>query len=216
MLLSELEVGSYLCYSPRGESEVAKNSRVWMRQLKNEQPYGVPPIPTSVYVARRLAAQIRETPLAGLLTERAVLVPVPGSAPAQKGWLWPPLEIARALHAVRLAAEVLPCLKRRVGVRKSSTSSPENRPRAAEHYESLEVEGRLSAPDEIVLVDDVVTRGATLLAAASRLREAFPQTRVRAFAVIRTVSNPEDLVKIGDPQMEWVRLKQDGDTLRRP
>lgn len=216
MLLSELEVGSYLCYSPRGESDVAKNSRAWMRQLKNEQPYGDPPLPTSVYVARRLAAQMEETPLAGLLTERVVLVPVPGSAPGQKGWLWPPLEIARALQAQGLAAEVLPCSKRRVGVKKSSTSSPEDRPRAAQHYDSFEVEGCIPAPEEIVLVDDVVTRGATLLAAGSRLHESFPEARIRAFAVIRTVSNAEELVTIRDPRMEWIRLKPDGETLRRP
>lgn len=216
MLLSELEVGSYLCYSPRGESDLAKRSQVWMRRLKNEQPYGDPPRPTSVYVAQRLAAEVEKTPLAGLLGERVVLVPVPGSSPGQKGWLWPPLQIARALQAQRLAVEVLPCLKRRVGVKKSSTSSPEDRPRAADHYDSLEIEGRLPAPEEIVLVDDVVTREATLLAAASRLHESFPEARIRSFSVIRTVSNPDELVTIRDPRMEWIRLKPDGDTLRRP
>ena len=216
MLLSELQVGSYLCYSPRGGTPLSDRSRVWMRRLKNEQPYGDPPRPTSVYIAARLASEIAATPLADLLTRKAVLVPVPGSAPAQKGWLWPPLQIARALLAQGLAAEVLTCLRRREGVKKSSTSSPEDRPRPMQHYESLEVEGRLPAPEDIVLVDDVVTRGATLLAAASRLHESYPEARIRSFAVIRTVSHPEELVALRDPRMEWIRLKPDGETLRRP
>ena len=107
-------------------------------------------------------------------------------------------------------------MKRRKGVKKSSTAPSEDRPRSAEHYDSLEVEGSIPAPEEIVLVDDVVTRGATLLAAATRLRETFPEVRVRAFAVIRTVSNPEEFVSIRDPRMEWIRLRPDGETFRRP
>lgn len=43
----------------------------------------------------------------------------------------------------------------------------------------------------IVLVDDVVTRGATLLGCASLLMSALPQIEVGAFAAVRTMSSAE-------------------------
>lgn len=39
--------------------------------------------------------------------------------------------------------------------------------------------------DGIIIVDDVVTRGATIMGAAARLREAFPNARIRAFTIAR-------------------------------
>lgn len=49
------------------------------------------------------------------------------------------------------------------------------------------------------LVDDVVTKRATLLAVASRVAEAFPGVRVQAFAVLRTMGLVDDIEKILDP-----------------
>ena len=49
------------------------------------------------------------------------------------------------------------------------------RPTAEQHYESISVQGILSEPEEILLVDDVVTRGVTLLGCANRLADAFPK-----------------------------------------
>ena len=45
--------------------------------------------------------------------------------------------------------------------------------------------------DAITLVDDFVTQGKTLLGAASRLTEAYPGSRIRAFAFIRSISQEE-------------------------
>jgi hypothetical protein len=43
----------------------------------------------------------------------------------------------------------------------------------------------------LVIVDDVVTRGATFLACEARLREAFPSVPISCFAVVRTMSGVE-------------------------
>ena len=50
----------------------------------------------------------------------------------------------------------------------------------------------LSNPDEIILIDDVITRGATLLGAANLLADDFPETPIRAFVAMRTISNPDE------------------------
>lgn len=83
MLLSELQFGSYLSYTPRGESPQARSSREWRDRLKFERLFGQPPEPTSRYIVRRLAAEIEGSPLADLLTPGSTLVPIPGHAPLQ-------------------------------------------------------------------------------------------------------------------------------------
>lgn len=52
----------------------------------------------------------------------------------------------------------------------------------------------LGATERVVLVDDVITRGATIAAAATRLLEAFPNMSIRAFAVAHTESEMPNIV----------------------
>jgi len=49
----------------------------------------------------------------------------------------------------------------------------------------------LFPPTQITVVDDVVTRGSTLLACSWVLAERFPHAIIRALAVVRTMSNAE-------------------------
>jgi hypothetical protein len=61
-------------------------------------------------------------------------------------------------------------------------------------------------PTEIILIDDVVTKGRTLVAAAIRLQLTFPQTRIRAFALIRTLGLVPDVESVFDPcrgEIRW-------------
>jgi predicted amidophosphoribosyltransferase len=126
------------------------------------------------------------------------------------------MRIATALVGVGLGKEVAPYLVREKPVRKAALSMANERPTAIEQYESMSVQERLSRPDEILLVDDVVTRGATLLGAANRLAEVFPQTRIRAFAALRTISNPDEFDKVYVPCVGAIELRESGDTSRRP
>jgi adenine/guanine phosphoribosyltransferase-like PRPP-binding protein len=83
------------------------------------------------------------------------------------------------------------------------------------HYDSFYVEPPTEAPEGIVLIDDVITKGRTLLAAASRLHEAFPDTRIRAFALLRTmglISAIENLLCPCKGQIRW----KGGDAHRSP
>lgn len=161
---------------------------------------------------------------------RVVLVPVPGSAPAQAGRSVGE-RLAWCLREVGLAAAVEPLLVRRYAVRKSAFAATGERPSVLEHYASFAVAGtpwggmpvgRSSlagglhgAGLQLTLVDDVITRGRTLLAAAGRLREAFPSARIRAFALLRTLGWNEQARQVLDPcegEVRWLL----GDARRRP
>lgn len=153
---------------------------------------------------------------------RVVLVPVPGSAStAAKPWVGE--RLAWCLRELGLAAAVWPVLRRQYAVRKSAFASAGERPSVLEHYASFAVErSRLGRMPSLVrerlrltLVDDVITRGRTVLAAADRLRETFPSAEIRAFALLRTLGRDEPLERMLDPCEGEVR-RVSGDARRVP
>ena len=66
-----------------------------------------------------------------------------------------------------------------------------------------------------LLVDDVVTKGRTLLAAAARLHEAFPNADLRAFALVRTMGFLPQLERLLEP-CEGIIRWAGGDARREP
>ncbi len=98
---------------------------------------------------------------------------------------------------------------------KSSSVPASSRPKASDHHKSMRVKESLPNPKEIVLVDDVITRGATILGAANRIAEAFPNSVIRVFAAMRTISNPDEFTSFLDPCTGTIELSGDG-TLRKP
>lgn len=96
---------------------------------------------------------------------------------------------------------------------------PIRKTNSREQFETISVQGRISEPppNEILLVDDIVTRGATLLGAANRLAEAFPAARIRAFAAMRTISDPSEFIATYEPRSGTIEHRElTEDTLRRP
>jgi hypothetical protein len=67
----------------------------------------------------------------------------------------------------------------------------------------------------IVLIDDVITKGRTLLAAAARMQSAFPSADVRAFALIRTMGFRQRMDSQVQP-CEGVVRWAGGDARREP
>jgi hypothetical protein len=53
-------------------------------------------------------------------------------------------------------------------------------------------------PEEILPIDDIVTRGAKIIGAANKLHDAFPTAHIRAFAAMRTICS-QNLKDIIDP-----------------
>ena len=139
--------------------------------------------------------------------------------------------LAWCLRESGLAVAVWPVLHRGYAVRKSALAASGERPSVLEHYASLMVDRSLRgrAPDgrsgfarerggarlRLTLVDDVITRGRTLLAAAGRLQEEFPAAEIRAFALVRTLGRNERLYQVLDPCEGEVRWMS-GDARRSP
>lgn len=164
MRLSEIEFGSLLTYSPRGNSNAQSLSRTARTILKNDGflKSGSNDILMSDYIADRISTNLRRLPFADYFNVNPILVPTPNSSLNRSGTLWVSQRLATALFRRGLGSRVAECLNRVTPLRKSATSLAADRPKAREHYDSMEVTRMLDEPTEILLIDDIVTRGATL------------------------------------------------------
>jgi hypothetical protein len=169
-------------YAPRGEGLVSAGARLLCQRVKASDPIWLPRYARCVV---ELAA--RQPSFARLFGPDAWLVPVPGCAPCANMY-WAAWQLATALRELGLASRVWTGLQRHSPVRKSATALRGERPTVYEHFASFSMSEAPPAPTaRMILVDDVITRGRTLLAAATRLRCGLPHTDVRAFAMVRTL-----------------------------
>lgn len=110
---------------------------------------------------------------------------------------------------------MLPCLERVKAVPKSAFAAAGARPKPMEHYDSIQVTKMVTDRESLCLVDDVITKGATLLAAASRLQETYPTAKITAFAVVRTLGFVDDIQRIVEPALGTITLRSD-EAFREP
>jgi len=196
-------------YSPRGDGFVSEASRQLCARLKSGDLEWLP----------RYAGVVREQTstykwLGDVFGADVTLVPVPSSNPSATR-VWAAERLALALHGVRLGGSVWPGLLRRFPVRKSATALNADRPTLQQHCESFSVLHLSDAPRRIVLVDDVITKGRTMLAAAAKLQQALPHTDIRAFALVRTMGFLPDVTHFLEPCQGVVRWAG-GDARRDP
>lgn len=144
-----------------------------------------------------------------------VLVPVPRSSlHPDEPFHWPAREIARALVERGIGERVVELLERWKPVAKSATGGPRN---AHTHSQSLRPAASFPPTNSVLLVDDIITSGATVMGAALCLQRAFPGIgEVGAFAAMRTVTEPSEFEHIRDPAKGSVHLREDGLCRRRP
>ncbi len=88
---------------------------------------------------------------------------------------------------------------------KSAYAERGRRPTADRHLETMQVERGLFAPQKVTLVDDIVTIGRTLIAGASHLRAAFPDSDLRAFGLIQTYGLTPEVESIVGPYVGRLR-----------
>ena len=185
-------------YSPRGGGVASESSRRLCLRLKSSDAGWLPSFVREVH-----EQGLRHLAFDGLFGKAVVLVPVPGSAPSV-GVPWAAERLAVALHGIGLAKSVWKGVQRRFAVRKSATALSAERPTVQQHYESFSVARPAVAPERMVLVDDVITKGRTILAAATRLHEAFPNADIRAFTLIRTMGFLPDVAQPLEPCQGFV------------
>jgi hypothetical protein len=219
MNITQLEFGTYLTYASHGDSAKIHESQDFMRVLKRDgfvrHPPN-PPISISERIAQRIKQKMAEFPFASFFGPNSILVPVPKSSLMMPNTLWVPERIAAAMVKAGIGKAFATCLVRDAPVPKAAYCKPSDRPTAQQHYESMSVQGHISEQDEILLIDDIVTRGSTLIGSANRLADAFPYCRIRAFGAMRTISNPAEFEDIIAPCVGKIELSQSGETFRRP
>jgi hypothetical protein len=209
-VIRTIEYASCYVYSPTGTGAVCERSRL-LRALLKAGDAGF-----MLKYAVRVRQQVAESPpLAGFFGTSDVLVPVPGCAPSMRGGVWAAQHLAVALVNEGLGGAAWPGLRRVRAVRKSATAAPGERPTVNLHYESFWIERPAMPLERIVLIDDVVTKGRTLLAAASRVHDAFPGAQIRAFALVRTMGLIPGVGQLLDPCKGEIRWRS-GDAYRCP
>jgi hypothetical protein len=222
-LLRRLEFASLLAYSPRpaevsverrGEADLSHNL---VLALKEGKATGDPATSVPDQIARHIQdAQPAGRKLAEYFPASATLVPVPRSTLLTAGALWVPQQLCQSLVAKGLGTLVSQALERTEPIPKAARSVSAERPTAARNFDTLRVTRGLEVFEDILLVDDVVTAGATLLGAASRLHEAYPLARIRGFAAARTISNGTEFRALIEPVTGSIDLRADGRCHRSP
>ena len=206
MKITDVDFGSLLTYSPRGNTDEEARSRTFKAKLKSDGYLEKEKILMTEYIAQGIKNNLEKLPFADFFKANPILIPTPSSSLTKANTLWVPQRLATALVNNGLGKKVSSCLERTNPLQKSHTSSNANRPKAQEHYDTMAVQKELSEPDEILLIDDFITRGSTFIGAANRLKDAFPNSNIRALAGIKTISKPENFRKIYDPCIGKINL----------
>jgi hypothetical protein len=208
--MRSLPFASCYVYSPRGLGLLSEGSRLVCERIKRSDPVWLPR-----YAGCLIELVERHGCFRTVFAGAPVLVPVPGSEPSDSG-SWPAAHLAVTLRGLGLARGTWGALRRQFSVRKSSRAPVGMRPTVQEHYESfLVTTGLLERPEKVILVDDVITKGRTLFAAAARLQAALPYAEIRGFALIRTMGRLQRLDRLIAP-CEGVVYWAGGDARREP
>jgi predicted amidophosphoribosyltransferase len=209
--LSKLKFGSLLSYSPHGNSEYERKAKNAMLLIKGDKFFGNPPVLMSRFISELILKNIGTLPFAHFFDTQPILVPIPNSSLMKENSLWVPQRIATALHEKGYGIGVADMLRRVRHLPKAATSLSEKRPKATNHHTSLEIQDILTMPKNILLIDDVITRGATLMGAANKLNEKYPGVNILAFSAMRA----EDFHDVYDPCVGEIILSGEN-TFRHP
>ena len=197
-------------YSPRGPGPAAEASRQLRRRLKAADVDWLPR-----YVTRVRQLEKETEIFAGLFGDDVVLVPVPGCRPERSESPWAAGHLATVMQEAGLGGSVWRGLRRIKTIPKSASAPAWHRPFVHQHYTSIGVATDLPVARKFVIVDDVISKGRTLLGVAQRLREACPRSHIQAFALLRTMSLVADIGQLVDPCRGEIRW-QAFDALRDP
>ncbi len=199
---SPLRVASWLVYATKSDQAGARRVRTLIVDIKMDRYQAAS--------GRALVAVAIEAAVGRLSSvDRAywdgdpMLVPVPRSGLNKPNTIWPAHRICEELVKSGLGVDTLPVIARTTAVDKSAGGL--TRPEFETQLVSLSVRPKLRPPTRLILVDDVVTKGTTMLACATKLASAYPGVPVSGFALAR-VHSAGDPVAVFEPVIDYVSL----------
>ena len=179
---------SWLVYASRTSDRRAKQIKNLVLAIKGDRFDANSGRPVAQLVIERAAATLGPA-ARGPFDGHPMLVPVPRSVLMKPHTVWPAHRICEELVRLGFGDDLLPVVRRTTAVIKSAGSS--ERPTLEQHLRSLTVQRALLPPSRLLVVDDVVTSGTTMMACAQKLGEAFPGVPVAGFSLARVLSAGE-------------------------
>ncbi len=148
------------------------------------------------------------------INKKTTFVPIPRSAPLLANAVWPGRLICQKLLRMGFGKDMYDVLERTSAVQTGHFNrSAENRATIEQHYNTIEVTNPpLIVPEQIVLVDDVITQGRTAVACYKRLREIFPHSPISIFTPVITKTFDEVNLLI-DPKICKVQYFDSGKSI---
>jgi len=201
-LLSTISCASWLVYATRATDEDAKRVMNLILKIKTDRVDAATGTPLVRIVIERIAAGLADDARA-VFGGHPMLVPVPGASLTKPNTVWPSRRVCEELVRQGLGDDVLAIVRRTTAVSKSAGSAA--RPPLDQHVRSFTVQPSLVPPSRLLVVDDVVTSGTTMMACAIKLAQAFPGVPVSGFSLARVQSagNP---TRVLDPIIERVAI----------
>jgi hypothetical protein len=175
-------------YQPRndGDSLIVKQSRQFKDNVKTWS------ITNSAL--QRIQEVIKAQELDAFFEGEITLVPIPSSSLIKEGTLRPPLEICNLLYKVRPNLEIIDCLKREKAIRKSSLGfKKRDRASVQEHLNSISLSDIFITTNKILLVDDVLTTGTTVISCAKIIKDRYPDSEIAIFSFLRPTKESESI-----------------------
>ncbi len=197
-----ISCASWLVYATRATDDNAKRVRKIVLDIKTDRVDAATGAPLVRIVVEHGAARLTDAARA-VFGGHPMLVPVPGSGLTKPHTVWPSRRVCEELVRQGLGDDTLTAVSRTTAVTKSAGSVA--RPTLDQHLASLTVQAGLRPPSRLLLIDDVVTSGTTMMACAIKLALAFPEIPVSAFALARVLSagNPD---RVFEPIIERVTV----------
>lgn len=208
-LPDSLACASWLVYATRATDESAKRVKNLILQIKTDRVDVGTGMPMVRLVIERAVERLGNGARAGF-DGSPILVPVPGAGLTKPNSVWSSRRVCEELVRQGLGDDVLSLVTRTTAVVKSAGSAV--RPTLEEHVSSFSLQPGLRPPSRIIVVDEVVTSGTTIMGCAMKLASAYPGIPISGFALARVQSagNP---TRVLDPAIERITL--DGQRCRR-